>query len=55
MRTFTSIYRTLAVSLLLSLGASAHAVEPSDAKEEGTEKLARAAQNPVADMISFPF
>jgi hypothetical protein len=54
-RTSTWSHRALAASFVLSLAASAHAVETVDAKEEETEKLAKAAQNPVADMISIPF
>jgi hypothetical protein len=55
LRTSTWIQFALAASLVLSPGTSAHAVETSSAKEEETEKLAKAAQNPVADMMSFPF
>jgi hypothetical protein len=47
----------MAVCLALPLAFVAVAEEPTEAqgKAPDTEALARAAQNPVADMISFPF
>jgi len=51
----TSSQLALAASLLLSLGTPALAAETAGATGEENEKLARAAQNPVADMMSFPF
>jgi hypothetical protein len=56
-RTATWITRAMAVCLALPLALVAVAEEPTGAqgKAPDTEALARAAQNPVADMISFPF
>ena len=40
---------------LVPLGAAAEGAPEAAAKEQDTEALAKAAQNPVADMISIPF
>jgi len=45
----------LCVATLLPLGAAAEGTPGAAATEQDTEALARAAQNPVADMISIPF
>jgi hypothetical protein len=54
-----AILRVLALSLTIPLAAVAPAADaeaPDDPREAvDTEALARAAQNPVADMISIPF
>jgi len=50
-------YRALVVCLAMPLAFAAFAEEAPDGKgkEPETEALAKAAQNPVADMISIPF
>lgn len=58
MRTSTWSRRTLVAGVALSFALGAFAAEEPDAakaSQEETEKLARAAQNPVADMVSIPF
>jgi hypothetical protein len=54
-----AIFRVLALSLAIPLAAvapAAAAETPDDARQAvDTEALAKAAQNPVADMISIPF
>lgn len=45
----------LCLASLGPLGAAAEGAPEAAAKEQDTEALAKAAQNPVADMISIPF
>ena len=45
----------LCLASLVPLGAAAEGAPEAAAKEQDTEALAKAAQNPVADMISIPF
>jgi hypothetical protein len=49
------ITRAVAACLALRLAFAADDPAASEAKQEETEKLAKAAQNPVAEMISIPF
>jgi hypothetical protein len=47
---------TIAACIVLPLATTARGEEPAGRRtEDDTEKLAKAAQNPVADMISIPF
>jgi len=57
MSTASWMFRALSVWFALTLGVATFAEEAPKAKgtEPDTEALARAAQNPVADMISIPF
>jgi len=57
MSTASWMFRALSVCFALTLGFATFAEEAPKAKgtEPDTEALARAAQNPVADMISIPF
>jgi hypothetical protein len=50
-----SILGSLAIAIGLTSASAALAEEPSAADEEKTEELAKAAQNPVANLISVPF
>jgi len=56
-RTASWITTALAACLVLSLPAASSAEDAAgqDARQAGTEQLAKAAQNPVADMMSVPF
>jgi hypothetical protein len=56
-KTASRITATFAACLVLSLPAASYAEDAAgqDARQAGNEQLARAAQNPVADMMSFPF
>ena len=50
-----AILGSLAVAIALALASTAVAQEQPNAEEKSTEDLAKAAQNPVADLISVPF
>ena len=50
-----AILGSLAVAIALALASTAVAQEQPNAEEKSTEDLAKAAQNPVANLISVPF
>ena len=51
----TSVALTVGAGFILGAYPGPAQEDPADSQEKSTEDLAKAAQNPVANMISLPF